>query len=78
MATNVYLVFFHGFNSQQLHGLEKYYFLLAYGIPAIPAISYVVLDHTGHRVIGPASVRNFQFGSNQRLTNCLAMVLGCN
>ncbi|CBX94804.1 hypothetical protein IAQ61_009462 [Plenodomus lingam] len=56
MATNVLLVFFFGYNSDQLHKLEKWYFLLAYGIPGIPAIIFVILDHTGQSVVGPAVI----------------------
>lgn len=60
MATNVFLVFFHGYDSQQLRHLEKWYLLFAYGVPAIPALTYVILDHTGRRIIGPATVSRFQ------------------
>ncbi|KAF2856948.1 hypothetical protein T440DRAFT_512933 [Plenodomus tracheiphilus IPT5] len=56
MATNVLLVFFFGYNSHQLHKLEKWYFVFAYGVPGIPAITYVILDRTGRSVIGSATI----------------------
>ncbi|KAL6705891.1 hypothetical protein ACN47E_006351 [Coniothyrium glycines] len=56
MALNVFLVFFSGYDSHQLRQLEKWYLILAYGIPAVPAITYVILDHTGRRVLGSATL----------------------
>lgn len=57
MATNVFLVFWHGHNAQELHYLEKWYFLFAYGLPAVPPMVYVILDHHSKtRIIGPATV----------------------
>jgi hypothetical protein len=57
MATNVFLVFWRGYDAQQLRYLEKWYLLFAYGVPAIPPIVYVIMDHHGsRRVIGPATL----------------------
>ncbi|KAF1841632.1 family A G protein-coupled receptor-like protein [Cucurbitaria berberidis CBS 394.84] len=56
MALNVFLVFFYAYDSHQLRHLEKWYLLFAYGVPAIPALIYVILDHTGHRILGPATL----------------------
>ncbi|KAI8937711.1 hypothetical protein NX059_005412 [Plenodomus lindquistii] len=56
MAMNVLLVFFFGYDSSQLHKLEKWYFIFAYGIPGIPPIAFVILDHTGHPIIGTATI----------------------
>ncbi|EMD90018.1 hypothetical protein COCC4DRAFT_125199 [Bipolaris maydis ATCC 48331] len=56
MATNVFLVFFYGYDAQQLRHLEKWYFAFSYGIPCIPVIAYVVLSRTGHPVIGSATL----------------------
>lgn len=56
MATNVLLVFFFGYNSNHLHKLEKWYFLFAYGLPGIPALVFVILDHSGRPIIGPATI----------------------
>lgn len=57
MAMNVFLVFWYGHNAQELYYLEKWYFLFAYGVPAVPPIIYVILDHhSSTHVIGPATV----------------------
>jgi len=56
MATNVLLVFFHGYDAQQIRHLEKWYFAFSYGVSAVPAITYVILDHTGHQIIGSATL----------------------
>ncbi|CAO2657270.1 Nn.00g033960.m01.CDS01 [Neocucurbitaria sp. VM-36] len=56
MAMNVFLVFFYGYDSQQLRHLEKWYLLFAYGVPAVPALTYVILDHSGYRIMGPATL----------------------
>ncbi|USP82638.1 hypothetical protein yc1106_09912 [Curvularia clavata] len=56
MATNVFLVFFNGYDAQQLRHLEKWYFALSYGIPGIPVLAYVILGRTGHKIIGSATM----------------------
>jgi hypothetical protein len=57
MATNVYLVFWRGYDALQLRHLEKWYFLFAYGLPAIAPIVYVILDHSKEvPILGPATV----------------------
>ncbi|KAH7078815.1 hypothetical protein BKA63DRAFT_563484 [Paraphoma chrysanthemicola] len=57
MATNVLLVFWYGYDAQQLRRLEKWYLLFAYGIPMVPPIVYVILDHHSHtRILGPATL----------------------
>ncbi|EUC47845.1 hypothetical protein COCMIDRAFT_34586 [Bipolaris oryzae ATCC 44560] len=56
MATNVFLVFFYGYDAQQLRHLEKWYFAFSYGVPCIPVIAYVVLSRTGHPIIGSATL----------------------
>lgn len=57
MATNVYLVFWRGYDALQLRHLEKWYFLFAYGLPAIAPIVYVILDHQRKvPILGPATV----------------------
>ncbi|KAF7564742.1 G protein coupled receptor family protein [Pyrenophora tritici-repentis] len=56
MSTNVFLVFFYGYDAQQIRHLEKWYFAFSYGIPALPAILYVILENTGHPVIGSATL----------------------
>lgn len=57
MALNVMLVFFRGYNSRQLRYLEKWYLLFSYGVPFIPALVFIFIDHYGkQRIIGPATV----------------------
>jgi hypothetical protein len=57
MATNVYLVFWRGYDAVQLRHLEKWYLLFAYGLPAIPPTIYVILDHVRpDPILGPATV----------------------
>lgn len=56
MAINVLLVFFFGYDSGQLRRKERWYAAFAYGVPGIPSITYIVLDHAGHSVIGTATV----------------------
>ncbi|KAF2025639.1 hypothetical protein EK21DRAFT_103825 [Setomelanomma holmii] len=57
MATNVFLVFWYGYDAQQLRRLEKWYLLFAYGIPMVPAMVYVILDHHSQtRIIGSATL----------------------
>ncbi|RMZ72235.1 camp receptor [Pyrenophora seminiperda CCB06] len=56
MATNVLLVFFYGYDAQQIRHLEKWYFAFSYGVPAVPAITYVILNNTRHRIIGSATL----------------------
>ncbi|KAH3950238.1 hypothetical protein HBH98_021900 [Parastagonospora nodorum] len=57
MATNVFLVFWRGYDAIQLRHLEKWYLLLAYGVPAIPPLVYVILDHVWKTpIMGPATL----------------------
>ncbi|KAJ9207912.1 hypothetical protein DTO164E3_198 [Paecilomyces variotii] len=44
MALNVYLTFFHKFDSSQLRKLEWKYFVACYGIPFVPAFIYCFVD----------------------------------
>lgn len=54
MAANVFLVFFYGYDSQQLRYLEKWYLVTAYGVPLIPAISFLIATHSGRKIYGSA------------------------
>jgi hypothetical protein len=77
MATNVLLVFWRGYDATQLRHLEKWYMLLAYGVPAIPPIIYVILDHQREvPILGPATV-SLSASFRSACTNHVAMVLGC-
>ncbi|KAJ5698303.1 hypothetical protein N7462_000308 [Penicillium macrosclerotiorum] len=44
MACNVYLTFFHKYNSEQLRQLEWKYVLFCYGLPFIPAFIYFFIQ----------------------------------
>ncbi|KKK15962.1 hypothetical protein ARAM_002807, partial [Aspergillus rambellii] len=55
MAFNVYLTFFHKFNSDQLRRLEWKYLVLCYGLPFIPAFVYFFIKSTSRgRIYGSA------------------------
>ncbi|KAL1977102.1 hypothetical protein VTN31DRAFT_3384 [Thermomyces dupontii] len=55
MAFNVYLTFFHQYNSSQLRKLEWKYFLLCYGVPFISAFVFLFVDsHDRGPLYGPA------------------------
>ncbi len=57
MACNVYLTFFHKFNATQLRGLEWKYFVVCYGLPLIPAITYLCINNSSRgKIYGPATV----------------------
>lgn len=76
MATNVFLVFWRGYDALQLRHLEKWYLLLAYGVPAIPPLIYVILDHVRDvPILGPATVSSLCCSSLVH-ADCVALVLG--
>ncbi|KAI9880727.1 MAG: hypothetical protein M1830_001010 [Pleopsidium flavum] len=57
MACNVYLTFFHKFNACQLRRLEWKYFVACYGLPMIPAITYLCIDNSSRgKIYGPATL----------------------
>ncbi|KAF2105481.1 hypothetical protein BDV96DRAFT_509281 [Lophiotrema nucula] len=57
MALNVMLVFFWNYGADELPHLEKWYALFSYGLPSIPAIIYIFMDHLGNqRIIGAATI----------------------
>ena len=57
MALNVYLALFRGWTAQRMQAQEWKYFVGAYGLSFIPAITYLFLkDESRHRVYGPALV----------------------
>lgn len=57
MACNVYLTFFHKYNSEQLRRLEWKYVLCCYGLPFIPAFVYFFINTQARgRVYGSAIV----------------------
>lgn len=57
MACNVYLTFFHKYNSEQLRQLEWKYVLFCYGLPFIPAFVYFFIETEARgKVYGSAIV----------------------
>ncbi|KAJ5775912.1 uncharacterized protein N7511_000923 [Penicillium nucicola] len=55
MACNVYLTFFHKYNSEQLRQLEWKYVLFCYGTPFVPAFAYFfVTTQARGRIYGSA------------------------
>lgn len=57
MACNVYLTFFHKYNSEQLRRLEWKYAVCCYGLPFIPAFVYFFIKSQARgRVYGSAIV----------------------
>lgn len=57
MACNVYLSFFHQFDSAQLKGLEWKYLGACYGVPFIPAIVFLFVNTPSRgKVFGSAAV----------------------
>ncbi|KAJ5794523.1 hypothetical protein N7457_001122 [Penicillium paradoxum] len=55
MACNVYLTFFHKYNSEQLRHLEWKYVLCCYGVPFIPAFAYFFIQTEARgRIYGTA------------------------
>lgn len=57
MAINVYLVFFRGYNTDQLRHLDVWYLLACYGLSFIPALTFLFIsnERQGH-VYGPAII----------------------
>jgi hypothetical protein len=78
MATNVFLVFWRGYDAVQLRHLEKWYMLFAYGLPGLMPIIYLTLDHSRRmHIIGPATVsERSSLSANSELIDNTAMVLG--
>jgi hypothetical protein len=60
MAVNVFLTFQTTKIHVNLRKLEKWYFLLCFGLPGIPAITYLILDTTkGKDYYGDAIVNKY-------------------
>lgn len=58
MALNVWRIFMvRNFDGRKLPNPEKWYILVAYGLPAIAAVIYLIRDHNNkQRIMGPAIV----------------------
>lgn len=55
-ALNVMLVFFYRYNAEQLRRLNPIYWLICYGIPAIPAVFSLIFRKNGKQMYGDATV----------------------
>ncbi|KYK57644.1 G-protein coupled receptor [Drechmeria coniospora] len=57
MAVNVYLTFYHKFDAERLRKMEKWYLLCCYGIPFVPAFTYIFYRNAqGERIYGNATL----------------------
>jgi hypothetical protein len=57
MACNVWLIFYRKYEKEELENLEKYYVLLCYGIPLVPAIAFfAVKSQSKGRMYGDATL----------------------
>ncbi|KAM9881206.1 G-protein coupled receptor [Verticillium dahliae] len=57
MAVNVYLTFYYKFDAERLRRMEIPYMICCYGIPLIPAMTYIfVRNDNGDRVYGNATL----------------------
>lgn len=57
MAINVYLTFYFKFDAERLRKMEIPYLISCYGIPFVPALTYVfVTNGQGQRVYGNATL----------------------
>ncbi|GAP87585.2 putative G-protein coupled receptor [Rosellinia necatrix] len=55
MAFNVYLTFYHKFDAEKLRRMEKWYFLICYGLPLPPALAYIFISTRSRgRIYGDA------------------------
>ncbi|KAH8769311.1 G-protein-like protein coupled receptor [Hyaloscypha finlandica] len=55
-ALNVMLVFFYRYNAEQLRRLNPIYWLICYGIPAIPAVFSLIFRKNGKQMYGDATL----------------------
>ncbi|KAI1656665.1 family A G protein-coupled receptor-like protein [Daldinia decipiens] len=57
MAFNVYLTFYYKFDAAKLRMMEKWYLLICYGVPFVPALTYVfVRTESSGRMYGNATL----------------------
>lgn len=54
MAVNVYLTVYQKFDIKRLHKMELIYLPTCYGIPFIPAFTYLFVRRNGQRIYGDA------------------------
>lgn len=57
MSLNVYFTFYWHYNAADLRGLELYYIMICYGIPFIPALTFLFVSTAQKgRVYGDATL----------------------
>ncbi|EFZ02082.1 G-protein coupled receptor [Metarhizium robertsii] len=57
MAINVYLTFYHKFDAQRLRKMELWYLIGCYGVPFVPAFTYIFArNKLGQRIYGNATL----------------------
>ncbi|KAI0124372.1 G-protein coupled receptor [Xylariales sp. AK1849] len=57
MAVNVYLTFYFKYDAEKLRKMEVWYFILCYGIPLIPALTFIFVSNQDQgRVYGDATL----------------------
>ncbi|KAL7625553.1 hypothetical protein AAE478_004773 [Parahypoxylon ruwenzoriense] len=57
MAFNVYLTFYHKFDAARLRKMEIWYLLICYGVPFVPALTYVFIEtQSAGRMYGNATL----------------------
>lgn len=78
MAVNIYLVFYRGYNTRQLRGLDRKYFIACYGLALIPAIIYLFIETKERgKIYGGAVVsKSFSHRANAINRFDIAVVLG--
>jgi hypothetical protein len=57
MALNIYLTFYRRYAEEDIKKLEKWYFLLCYGLPLVLAVALISINTAERgRIYGPALV----------------------
>ncbi|ETS80519.1 hypothetical protein PFICI_08048 [Pestalotiopsis fici W106-1] len=56
MAVNVYLTFYYKFDAERLRKMEIWYFLICYGLPFVPALSFIFVSDERGRMYGNAAL----------------------
>ncbi|KAJ5094912.1 hypothetical protein N7532_007203 [Penicillium argentinense] len=56
MAVNIYLTFYRKYSAKDLKKLDKWYFLLCYGLPLIATVLSLIKSTERGRVYGPALI----------------------
>lgn len=57
MGINVWLTFYQKYDAIGLRKMEKWYFLLCYGVPLVPAVTFAFVENQAQgRVYGDAKL----------------------